>query len=140
MSEKNKAVMRRIYDEIWNQGNFEVLDEIVSADYVGHIPTPPEAPTGREGLRWLIQMYRSAFPDINVQVDDQIAEGEKVLTRITIQGTHQGQFMNIPPTNKKIKVTALVVTRFRNGQNIEGWAELDRFGMMQQLGFIPMPQ
>ena len=140
MTEQNKAAMRRIYEDIWNQGNFNVVDEIVSPDYVGHLPTPPGAPSGREGLRWLIQMYRTAFPDIHVQVDDQFAEGDKVLTRITIQGTHQGLFMNVPPTNKKISVTALVVTRFKNGQNVEGWAELDRFGLMQQLGVIPAPQ
>lgn len=140
MSEKNKAAMRRIYQEVWNQGNFEVLDEIVSPDYVGHLPTPPEAPSGREGLRWLIQMYRAAFPDIYVQVDDQISEDDKVLTQITIQGTHQGQFMNVPPTNKNIRVTAMVVTRFKNNQNVEGWAELDRLGLMQQLDVIPAPQ
>ena len=140
MSAENKVAMRRIYEETWNRGNFEVLDEIVSPDYVSHLPTPPGAPSGREGLRWLIQMYRAAFPDIHVRVDDQIAEGDKVLTRITVKGTHQGQFMNIPPTNKAISVTALVVTHFKNGQNVEGWAELDRFGLMQQLGVIPAPQ
>ena len=137
MSEQNKAAMRRLYEEVWNQGKFEVLDEVVSPDYVGHLPTPPSAPSGREGLRWLIQVYRTAFPDIHVQIADQFAEGEKVLTRITIQGTHQGQFMGIAPTNKKITVGALVVTRFINGQNVEGWAEMDRFGLMQQLGVVP---
>ena len=140
MSVQNKTAMRRIYEEVWNQGNYEALDEIVSPDYVGHLPTPPGAPSGREGLRWLIQMYRTAFPDIYVQVEDQIAEGDKVLTRITIQGTHQGQFINISPTNKETTVTALVVTRFKNGQNVEGWAELDRLGLMQQLGVVPVPQ
>ena len=140
MLENNKATMRRLYQEVWNQGNFDILDEIVSPDYVGHLPTPPGAPSGREGLRWLIQMYRAAFPDIYVQVDDQIAEGDKVLTQITIQGTHQGQFMNVPPTNKNIRVTAMVVTRFKNNLNVEGWAELDRFGLMQQLDVIPEPQ
>jgi predicted ester cyclase len=140
MSAQNKAAMRRIYEEIWNQGNFEVVDEIISPDYVGHIPTPPGAPSGREGLRWFIQMYRAAFPDIHVQVEDQIAEGDKVLTRITVRGTHQGQLMHIPPTNKEVTVTALVVTRFKNGQNVEGWAELDRLGLMQQLGVVPTPQ
>ena len=139
MSEQNKATMRRIYEEVWNQGKFEVLDDVVSPDYVGHLPTPPSAPSGREGLRWLIQMYRTAFPDIHVQIDDQFAEEEKVLTRITIQGTHQGQFMGMAPTNKKITVGALVVTRFKNGQNVEGWAQLDRLGLMQQLGVVPTP-
>lgn len=140
MSAQNKAAMRRIYEEIWNQGNFEVLDEIFSPDYVGHLPTPPGAPSGREGVRWLIQAYRTAFPDIHVQVEDQIAEGDKVLTRITVQGTHQGQLMHIPPTNKEITVSAMVLTRFKDGQNVEGWAELDRFGLMQQLGVVPAPQ
>jgi steroid delta-isomerase-like uncharacterized protein len=140
MSAQNKAVMRRIYEEFWNQGNFEALDEIVSSDYVLHVPTPPGAPSGRDGLHWVIQMYRAAFPDVHVQVVDQIAEGDKVLTRITIRGTHQGQFRHIPPTNKEVTFTAMVVTRFINGQNVEGWTELDRFGMMQQLGVIPTPQ
>ena len=139
MSAQNKAAMRRLYEEVWNQGKFDVLDEVVSPVYVGHLPTPPSAPSGREGLRWLIQMYRTAFPDIHVQIDDQFAEGDKVLTRITVQGTHQGQFMGIAPTNKKVTVGALVVTRFKDGQNVEGWAELDRLGLMQQLGVAPAP-
>jgi predicted ester cyclase len=139
MSEENKAVMRRIYEEFWNEGNFEALDEIVSPDYVLHVPTPPGVPSGREGLQWVIQMYRAAFPDIHVQVEDQLAEGDKVLTRITIRGTHQGQLMHIPPTNKEVTFTAMVVTRFKDGQNVEGWAELDRFGLMQQLGVMPAP-
>jgi len=140
MSIQNKTVMRRIYEEFWNQGNFAALDELVSPDYVLHVPTPPGAPSGREGLQWVIQMYRTALPDVQVQVEDQIAEGDKVLTRITIQGTHQGQFMHLPPTNKEVTITAMVVTRFKDGRNVEGWAELDRFGLMQQLGVIPAPQ
>ena len=140
MSAENKAVMRRIYEEFWNEGNFDALDEIVSADYVLHVPTPPGAPSGRAGLQWVIQMYRAAFPDIHVQIEDQIAESDKVLTRITIQGTHQGPLMNIPATNKQVTVTALVLTRFKNGRNVEGWAELDRLGLMQQLGVAPAPK
>lgn len=140
MSAQNKTVMRRIFEEVWNQGKFEVLDEVVSPDYVGHLPTPPGAPSGREGLRWLIRAYRLAFPDIRVQIDDQMADGDKVLTRISIRGTQQGQFMNVPPTNKEVTATALVLTRFENGQNVEGWAELDRLGLMQQLGVVPAPQ
>ena len=140
MSAQNKAVMRRIYEEFWNQGNFDAMDEIVSPDYVLHVPTPPGAPSGRKGLQWVIQMYRAAFPDIHVQIEDQLAEGDKVMTRITIQGTHQGQFMQIPPTNKEVLFTAIVVTRFKDGRNVEGWGELDRFGLMQQLGVIPTPQ
>jgi steroid delta-isomerase-like uncharacterized protein len=140
MSAQNKAVMRRIYEELWNQGNFDVTPELVSDDYVGHLPTPPDAPTGRDGLVWLIQTYRAAFPDIHVQIEDQIAEGDKVLTWISIQGTHTGQFMHIAPTNNRISLQALVLTRFENGKNVEGHAVLDRLTLMQQLGVIPAPE
>jgi steroid delta-isomerase-like uncharacterized protein len=140
MSAQNKTVMRRIYEEVWNQGNFDVLDEVVSPNYIGHLPTPPNAPTGREGLRWLIQTYRNAFPDIHVQLEDQFAEDDKVMSRITIRGTHQGQFMHIPPTGNEVSLQAIVVTRFENGQNAEGWAAIDRLILMQQLGVIPAPQ
>lgn len=140
MSAQNKAAMRRIYEELWNQGNFDVVDEIVAPDYVGYLPTPPEAPSGRDGLVWLIQAYRAAFPDIHVQVEDQIAEGDKVLTLITIQGTHRGQFMQMAPTNKKISVEAFVLTRFENGRNVEGRVGLDRLALLQQLGTVPTPQ
>lgn len=139
MSAENKAVMRRIYEEFWNEGNFDALDEIVSADYVLHVPTPPGAPSGRAGLQWVIQMYRAAFPDIHVQIEDQIAESDKVLTRITIRGTHQGELMGIAPTNREVTFGAMVVTRFKNGKNTEGWGELDRLGLMQQIGAIPTP-
>jgi steroid delta-isomerase-like uncharacterized protein len=140
MSTQNKSIMRRIYEEVWNQGKLALLDELVSEDYVGHLPTPPNAPTGRDGLRWLIETYRAGFPDIWVQIDDQIAEGDKVLTSISMRGTHQGTFMNIPATGREITVGAMVMTRFENGRNVEGWATLDRLGLMQQLGVVPTPQ
>jgi steroid delta-isomerase-like uncharacterized protein len=137
MSVENKTVMRRIYDELWNEGAYDIVDELVSADYVGHLPTPPSAPSGRDGLLWLIKTYRAAFPDIHVTITDQVSEGDKVFTAINLQGTHQAQFMHLPATHKKVNVNAMVITRFEDGKNVEGWAELDRFGMMQQLGVIP---
>lgn len=140
MSAQNKAVMRRIYEDLWNEGNFDVVGELVSPDYVGHLPTPPNAPTGRDGLVWLIQAYRNAFSDILVQVIDQIAEGDKVMTHIRIQGTHDGQLMHIPATNNTISIEAFVTTRFVDGLNVEGWVGMDRLVLMQQLGVIPAPQ
>ena len=139
MSAQNKAAMRRIFEEGWNQGDFAVVEEIFSPDYVAHF-TPPGAPAGRDGFRWFVQMYRTAFPDLHLQVDDMLADGDKVISRFTIRGTHTGQLMNIPPTNKEVTVTAMVIVRFENGQNMEAWAETDRFGLMQQLGVIPAPQ
>jgi steroid delta-isomerase-like uncharacterized protein len=139
MSVQNKVAMRRIFEEAWNQGDFTVVEEIFSPDYVAHF-APPGAPTGREGFRWFITMYRTAFPDLHLQVNDMMADGDKVISRFTIRGTHTGQLMNIAPTNKEVTVTGIVIVRFENGQNIEAWGETDRFGLMQQPGVIPTPQ
>jgi predicted ester cyclase len=139
MSVQNKVAMRRIFEEAWNQGDFTVVEEILSPDYMAHF-APPGAPAGREGFRWFITMYRTAFPDLQLQVDDMMADGDKVISRFTIRGTHTGQLMNIAPTNKEVTVTGIVIVRFENGQNIEAWGETDRFGLMQQLGVIPTPQ
>ncbi len=139
MSDNNKAMMRRIYDEIWNQGNLEAIDEILSPDYVAHF-LPPGIPPGRDGFRQFVAMYRTAFPDGHAKVEDQIAEGDKVATRITVTGTHRGPFMGIPATGNEVKITTVVITRFQDGRNVEGWAEQDRLGLMQQLGVVPSTQ
>jgi steroid delta-isomerase-like uncharacterized protein len=138
MSEQNKKLMRRIFDEVWNQGNLETIDEIFSPDFVTHF-LPPGTPPGRDGIRQYISMYRAAFPDVHIDVEDQIAEGDKVVTRTTIRGTHKGTFMGIPATGKKIQVSAIIITRFEGGQNVESWVEQDRLGLMQQLGVVPSP-
>lgn len=101
---------------------------------------PPSAPIGRDGFRWFVQMHRTAFPNFQLQIDDMMADGDKVISRFTIRGTHTGQLMHIPPTNKEVTVTGIVIVRFENGQNMEAWGETDRFGLMQQLGVIPAPQ
>ncbi len=138
MSEQNKKLMRRIFDEVWNQGNLETIDEIFSPDFVTHF-LPPGTPPGRDGIRQYISMYRAAFPDVHVDVEDQIAEGDRVVTRTTIRGTHKGTFMGVPATGKKIQVSAIIITRFEDGKNVESWVEQDRLGLMQQLGVVPSP-
>jgi steroid delta-isomerase-like uncharacterized protein len=139
MSVQNKVAMRRIFEECWNQGDFSVVEEVFSPDYVAHF-TPPGAPTGRDAFRWTVNLYRTAFPDLQLQVDDMLADGDKVISRVTIRGTHTGQLMNIPPTHKAVTVTGIVIARFEKGQNMEAWGEIDRFGLMQQLGVIPAPK
>jgi steroid delta-isomerase-like uncharacterized protein len=138
MSEQNKKIMRRILSEVWNQGNLETIDELLSPDFVTHF-LPPGSPPGRDGFRQYVSNYRAAFPDVHVDIEDQIAEGNKVVTRITIRGTHEGTFMGIPATGKKIQVAAIVIVRFDGGRNMESWVEQDRLGMMQQLGVVPSP-
>jgi steroid delta-isomerase-like uncharacterized protein len=136
MSEKNLAVTRRDWEETWNQGNLDLIDEHQAADYVGHF-LPPGLPAGREGYRQFVKMYRAAFPDVHIAIDDLIASGDKVVTRFTATGTHQGELMGIPATGKKINITGISIYRFVDGQIVEDWAEFDQLGMLTQLGVIP---
>ena len=141
LSETNKAVARRFFDEVWNKGNLTVLNEIIAKDHVSSGPgTLPGLPTGPEGTKQLVTMYRNAFPDLRFTIEEQIAEGDKVVTRWTADGTHQGELAGIPPTNKTSTVTGVAVDRIANGKVVESWGIFDQFGMMQQLGLIPTPE
>lgn len=138
MSEENKAVSRRVLEESFNQGNLAVIDELVSADYVDH-DLPPGLPDGPEGFKQLVAMYRAAFPDVQMAIEDVVAEGDKVVIRWTARGTHQGELMGIPPTNKQVTVTGIDINRLAGGKMAEHWGNFDQMGMMQQLGVIPSP-
>ena len=138
MSEENKRISRRIVEEAFAQGKIDVIDECVADNFVNHDPSvPPELPPGREGLKQLVQFYRAAFPDTQVTVDDQIAEGDRVATRYTGRGTHQGDFGGIPATGKQVTVTGISIDRIEGGKIVESWNELNQLGMLQQLGAIP---
>ena len=141
LSETNKTLSRRFFEEVFGKGKLNVLDEIIAKDHVNSGPgTLPELPTGPEGAKQLVTVYRNAFPDVHFTIDDQIAEGEKVVTRWTAQGTHQGELAGLPATGKSSTVTGIVVDRIVNGKIAESWGIFDEFGMMQQLGAIPMPE
>jgi steroid delta-isomerase-like uncharacterized protein len=139
MSEENKAVARRIVEEVWNKKNLDAIDELIAADYVDHT-LPPGVPAGREGARAFIGTYLNAFPDVKLTIEDMITEGDKVVTRWTATGTHTGELMGIPATGKRITVTGLDITRFSGGKSVEFWGQFDQMGMMQQLGVIPAPE
>jgi steroid delta-isomerase-like uncharacterized protein len=136
-TEQNKAMDRRVYEEVWNGGNLAVIDELVAANYVDHDQEPPGALEGVEGLKQSVTMYRTAFPDVHFTVEDQIAEGDRVVTRWTARGTHQGAFMGIPPTGKQAMVTGISITRVASGKVVEGWTNFDALGLLQQLGAVP---
>ena len=139
--ETNKTVSRRFFDEVWNKGNLTVLDEIIAKDHVNSGPgSIPGLPTGPEGTKQLVTVYRNAFPDVHFTIDEQIAEGDKVVTRWSAQGTHQGELAGLPATGKSSTVTGIAVDRIANGKITESWGIFDEFGMMQQLGAIPMPE
>ena len=137
-TEANKAIARRFLEEVFGQGKLAVADEILAPDHVDHGPGAlPGTPPGPEGSKMLVTVYRNAFPDIHFTIDEQIAEGDKVVTRWTGHATHQGELAGIPATGKSATVTGMGVDRIVNGKIAESWGIFDQFGMMQQLGVIP---
>jgi|WetSurMetagenome_2_1015567.scaffolds.fasta_scaffold132602_1 steroid delta-isomerase-like uncharacterized protein len=137
--ESNKAVFRRMVDEVFNRGNVAVVDEIMTPDFMEREELPPGFPPGREGVKLLTQMIRSAFPDFKAKTEDMLAEGDKVMHRMTWSGTQQGEFMGVPPTGKHMSIQVIDIVRFADGKAVEHWGVMDVMGMMQQLGAIPAP-
>jgi steroid delta-isomerase-like uncharacterized protein len=141
VSEENKAILRRVNEEVFTQGNLDLVGELLSPDYVLHDPGVPGGElrgTDRFKQQW-VSMFRNAFPDLELSVEDQVAEGDKVVTRYTGRGTHQGELMGIPPTGNKAVVSGTITSRLSGGRIEEEWNNFDALGMMQQLGVIPPP-
>jgi steroid delta-isomerase-like uncharacterized protein len=134
--EDNKALVRRFVDEVQSKGNTDLIDEICSAEFVNH-SAPQGLPADREGIKILTAMFKGAFPDSYFSVEDMIAEGDKVVTRKTFHGTHEGEFMGIPPSGRPVNVSLIDVVRISDGRVVEHWSVGDNLGMMQQLGVIP---
>jgi len=135
-AESNKALVRRFYEEI-DKGNIAVLDEIVAEDYLDHSPPPfPGLPSGREGLKQAFKMFQHATPGSH-QIEDQIAEGDKVVTRLTSIGKHEGDLPGAPRTGNDLKMTSITIHRIANGKLVEKWAEKDMMGFLQQIGVMP---
>ena len=134
--EENKALVRRGWEEIWNKGNLTIADEQYAANYIVHMPSSPDL-HGSEGHNPLVTMFRTAFPDLHFTVEDQIAEGDKVVTCWRATGTHRAEFAGIPATGKAVDVTAINIHRISDGQIQEAWLNWDVLGMMQQLGVVP---
>lgn len=137
--EQNKAVFRQIVEEIFNQGNISLFDELVAPDFIEHEELPPGIPVGREGAKVLFTQLRSAFPDFKAEIEDLIAEGDRVVVRMKWTGTHEGEFMGIPPTGRSISIEVIDIVRFEDGKFVEHWGIMDNMGMMQQLGVVPEP-
>jgi steroid delta-isomerase-like uncharacterized protein len=134
--EENKAVTRRVTEEIWNQGNMALLDELFAPNYVNHDPTNPEV-RDLERFKQYVVSVRTAFPDLNITINDLIAEGDKVVTRWTGRGTQKGEFGKIPATGKQVTITGITISRIADGKIVESWWSSDDLGLFQQLGLIP---
>jgi steroid delta-isomerase-like uncharacterized protein len=134
----NKNVIKTFIEDVINQGRLEQADDIVMDDFVELDPLPGQA-QGREGLKEMIRHMRSAFPDIRWTIDEMVAEGNKVLTRFTWSGTHQGTFLGVPATGRRITVKGMVIDRLEAGKMADSRILMDTLGMMQQLGALPVP-
>jgi steroid delta-isomerase-like uncharacterized protein len=140
MSEENKALARRAFEDHFNTGNLDLAEEIFAADYVNHDPTLPDFGIGPEVANQGVRVYRGAFPDAQITVEDQVAEGNKVTTRWTGRGTHQGELLDVGPTGNRVEVTGITISRIEGGKIAEEWINYDALGMLQQIGAIPSPE
>ena len=138
-TEVNKAIVRRFVDEVQSKGNIDAIDELCSPGFVNH-SAPPGVPSNCEGVKQVTAMFRQAFPDSYFTIEDMVAEGDKVATRKTFHGTHQGEFMGIPPTGQQVSIGLIDIVRIVDGKVVEHWSMGDNLGMMQQLDIIPTPE
>jgi steroid delta-isomerase-like uncharacterized protein len=137
-AEENKAIVRRFIEEVFNQRNVEAVDTYMTSDYVDHV-VPPGVPPTRAAFKQFIGMFLAAFPDFHYTIEDELAEGDKVVNRLTARGTQQGEFQGIPATGKHATWTEIHIGRMAGGQIAEHWGSIDQLGMLQQLGVIPAP-
>jgi predicted ester cyclase len=133
-SEKSKALMWRITEEIWNQGRIELIDELIAEDLVDHVDLPGLDGTGRSRYRASLEMMRAAFPDYRNPLDFVVGEDALAVSYGRSTGTHTGEFMGIPPTGRSFDVVTFGILRFEDGQAVERWGMADIMAMMQQLG------
>ena len=141
----NKEIVRRYYEEAFNEGRIDLLDELIAADVVNYDPVSdttltPEEARGFEGFRRHVEIAREAFPDATVTIEEMIAEDDTVLVRFTFAGTHEGRFGGIEPTGNRVSSSNMVLMRLENGKIVERRAESDNLDFLQQLGVSPTPK
>jgi steroid delta-isomerase-like uncharacterized protein len=139
-TEERKAFVRHQIEELWNKGNLDAADECFTSVFVSHDPASPEPIRGPEGFKQNVAAVRAAFPDFHMQIVDQLAEGDRVVTRYLTTGTQKGELTGIPPTGKRVEVDGMGIDYFSGGKIAESWEYYDVMGIMQQLGVIPYPE
>jgi len=136
-TEQNKAIARRWTEELWGQGQLAVADEIIAPDYVRHDPGDPFPAVGADDVKRIITMLRTMLPDFRLEIEDMLADGDKVVSRYTATATDTKGYMGMPPTGKQIRTSAIQIFRFAGGKIVESWAARDDMGTLQQLGHLP---
>lgn len=132
---QNESIILDFYEKVMNQGNMDFIDEATADNYIEH-QTPPGASQDKAGLKKLVAMFRSGFPDLHITVEDIVSAGDKVVARSTMTGTHTGEFMGISPTGKRVSMTSIDIVRFADGKAVEHWGNEDDLGLMQQIGAV----
>ena len=135
MSEQNKELARRFYDEVLNTGDVERVSDLCTEDVVDH-EAPPEWPAGIEGVKAFVRTFRAAFPDLRVTIEDMLADGDRVAARVRMTGTHQGDFMGVPASGSRVEFETIDIIRIADGKAAEHWGVTDNMALMQQIGAI----
>ncbi len=135
----SQSLLQDIFDKAFNQGNLAAIDELVAPDGISH-HLSWGMPANRLGFKQWIALLRTAFPDLQCSIEDEIIEGDKIAAHWTMRGTHMGLFLGNSPTNKPILVQGLTYARIENDQIIENWTMIDQMGVLQQLGLVPPPR
>ena len=133
---KNKAIVRRYFEECLNQGKMETIDEVISPTYVSHYPAGYDLGGGPDDVKQIVTSMRRGFPNVHFTIEDFVSQGEKVVARWTFHGTHDGNFMGITPTGKEVAVAGVAVYRIENEKIEEVWLSWDVFGLLKQLEVI----
>jgi steroid delta-isomerase-like uncharacterized protein len=138
MSEQNKIIVCRAIEEVWNRGNYEIVDDLTASDIVVHSSTPGEEIHGHKGVKQFYATLRASFPDLHFTIEDQVAEGDRVVTRWTARATHTSEYQGIPPTGKQYMMKGIDIDRIANGKIVECSSIEDQLGLLQQLGVVPL--
>ncbi|MCI0626006.1 MAG: ester cyclase [Acidobacteria bacterium] len=137
MSTDNRAIARRLNDEVWNRGNLSAIDEILATGYMHHDPASRNFGSGPVEYKKLVALYRSAFPDVLFTIENLVSEGDLVVTQWTARGTQRGEVMGIAPTGRQVTVSGISIARVEQGRLAEQWVSWDALGMLRQLGVVP---
>lgn len=132
-----KDTMRRFYAEILGGGDLDLVDELMTDDFVDHEEGPPGTPPGREGVKAFVSMFREAFPDLRADVNEMLEDGDLIAARVTFSGTHDGELMGVPASGKAVSIETMDIVRFDGDLLAEHWGVTDLMALMQQIGAIP---
>jgi steroid delta-isomerase-like uncharacterized protein len=136
MAQENSALIRRWFEEVWNNGRMEAIDEMASPDVIGHGQAQHHTDIGLEEFKSLVMGLRTAFPDMKVVIDHTIEEGDKVVARWTATMTHKGEFLGFAASDKQVTITGTTIERISNGKIVEGWDNWDQLGLLVQIGAV----